>query len=76
MEKHKYGFKQFSIVDKKYYIYPNCKESLLNAIKDGYELEYDTDEITGYGHHKIWIPYKGIIIEHYTMYRIIPKEED
>ena len=76
MEKHKYGFKQFSIEDKKYYIYPNCKENLLKAIKDGYKLEYDTNEISDFGHHKLWIPYDGEIKEHFVCYRLIPKEEE
>ena len=76
MEKHEFGFKQKSLEDKKYYIYPNCKESLLAAIKDGYKLEYDTMEVAEYGHHRIWIPYDGEVNEHYTCYRMIPKEDE
>lgn len=75
MEKHEYGFKHLSH-DKKWYIYPNNKENLLKAINDGYKLEYDTNEISG--RHKIWIPYDGEvnnITDHFTCYRIIPKED-
>ena len=78
MEEHEYGFKQWSQEELKFYIYPNCKESLLKAINDGYELEYDTNEIASYGHHKIWIPYDAKNIgtnDHFTCYRIIPKED-
>ena len=71
MESHEYGFKHLSH-DKKWYIYPNNKENLLKAINDGYKLEYDTNEISG--RHKIWIPYSGEINEHYTCYRMIPKD--
>ena len=75
MKKHEFGFKHWSVEDKRFYIYANCKESLLKAIADGYTVEQDTDEISSYGHHKIWIPNDGKVIEHYTLYRIIPKEE-
>ena len=71
MESHEYGFKHLSH-DKKWYIYPNNKENLLKAINDGYKLEYDTNEISG--HQRIWAPYSGEINEHYTRYRMIPKD--
>ncbi len=76
MEEHEYGFKHLSH-DKKWYIYPNCKENLLKAINDGYKLEYDTNEISG--RHKIWVPCDSKITEitqHFTCYRMIPKEDD
>ena len=48
MESHEYGFKIISRHDGKFYIYPNCKENLLKAIEDDYQLEYDTkDELEG-----------------------------
>ena len=78
MESHEYGFKIISRHNGKFYIYPNCKESLLTAINAGYKLEYDTNEISDYGHHKIWIPYDDEVSEisdHFTCYRIIPKED-
>ena len=40
MESHEYGFKIISRHDGKFYIYPNCKENLLKAIEDDYQLEY------------------------------------
>ena len=48
------------------------KKNLLKAIEDGYQLEYDTKEISG--HQRIWGPYSGEINEHYTRYRMIPKD--
>ena len=72
MEKHEFGFKHWSVEDKRFYIYPNCKENLLKAIEDDYQLEYDTKEISG--HQRIWAPYSGEINEHYTRYRMIPKD--
>ena len=72
MESHEYGFKIISRYNGKFYIYPNCKENLLKAIEDDYQLEYDTKEISG--HQRIWVPYSGEINEHYTRYRMIPKD--
>ncbi len=74
MEEHEYGFKHLSH-DRKWYIYPTCKEKLLQAVKDGYKLEFDTEEIKA--RHKIWVPYdetKHNLDGHFTLYRIVPKE--
>lgn len=75
MKENEYGFKHLSH-NKKWYIYPNCKENLLKAIEDGYQLEYDTNDVIDC--HKIWVPYDGEIeiIQHFTCYRMIPKEEN
>lgn len=70
MEEHKFGLKILSL--DKWYIYPNCKENLLKAISEGYDVEYDTNEISKEGHHKIWIPYYGEIVEHFSVYRLVP----
>ena len=51
-------------------------KKLNQLIKDGYKLEYDTMEVANNGHHRIWIPYSGEVDEHYTCYRMIPKEEE
>ena len=76
MHKHEYGMIQKSH-DGNSYIYPNCKENLLKAVADGYQLEFDTGELDG--RHRIWIPYdetKHNLDGHFTLYRCIPKVKE
>ena len=76
MHKHEYGMIQKSH-DGNSYIYPNCKENLLKAVADGYQLEVSTEELDG--RHRIWIPYdetKHNLDGHFTLYRCIPKVKE